>query len=999
MKYKVIACGVLEHELKAAAQTVGAEVELEVLSAGLHARPRDLRRQIQAVLDATRPEDGFDAVCLAYGLCGRGTAELVARHVPVVIPRGHDCLTLLLGSAAAYHAQFTRQPGTFYVTRGWFERKVRPATQDVHENLPVGPRSSEAASGKAEEGGDSTERIADRRERSQTPPQPTEARAGSHARPQEEAVDYLADYRDDRRIASHPHFARFAASFGEENARYIIAFHESWKTNYRRAAYIDTGVGDGGAEAFTQALAESLGWEYERIDGSLTFFERMLAGDWDEGVFLVLAPGQRSIASGDGRVLAAVDTNAPAAEMLTGETNDAPPEPVRFDHRVVGLGIDAGGTYTDAVIYDFSAEAVLAKAKALTTPRDYSRGIVAAVRKLPAELAAEVNLVSLSTTLATNAVVEGRGGRVGTLLMVQRADLADGLPVAPAAVIPGVMDIEGAPTAAPDRDATLAAARDMIARHDVAAFAVSGYGATANPAHELQVAQWIRDELNLPVVCGHALTGKLNFRTRAVTAALNARLLPTIRRLLDSVKSALAALAIDAPLMVVKGDGTLVAERVARSRPIETILSGPAASVAGARFLTDLPSAVVIDVGGTTTDLAVLSDGFADLSVEGARVGGWRTSIEAARIETVGLGGDSQVSFDRERRLQIGPRRVVPVSMLAAEHPRVHEQLDRLAGADDLDRTNSACLEFYFRLADAEGRLEEQEKRILAALADGPLSRLALTAAANVPLASLLRARRLVQIGAVGVSALTPTDALHCLCLYEEYDKAAAKKTMAIFAELLGEPAGELAARIREEVSRRVATHIAAVALARQERGEAGVFETPTASALLETAMIGHDTAELMEVRLHCRRPIVAIGAPVAAYLPRAAELLHAELLIPEHADVANAVGAIAADVVLRERVVIRPDTGGGYLVLGRGRQSILDLSEAVAYAEAECRRRLRAAAEEAGTRIRDVRIRRHEQRGLSSHGDRILIEVRVEAAAIGKPVVPSPRGVRGPGA
>ena len=948
MKYKVVACGVLDYELSAAAENVGVALDMTVLSAGLHAKPRELRREVQAIINATRAEDGFEAVCLGYGLCGRGTAELTAGDVPLVIPRAHDCLTLLLGSAVAYHDQFTRHPGTFYITRGWYERKVRPATQE------------------------------------------------------QEGVDHLADYSDAERIRRHPHFEQFAADFGEANARHIITFHESWKQNYKRCAYIDTGVGDEGAEAFARGLAKSLDWEYERIEGSLTFFERMLAGDWDAELFQVVQPGQRSAGSGDSRVLTAVTvggekkgTGVVYAKHPPGRSGKRPPSPFspRFDQRVVGLGIDAGGTYTDAVVYDFTAEAVLAKTKSLTTVEDYCQGIVAALRRLPAAFLKQVNLVSLSTTLATNAVVEGRGGRVGTLLMSPRADLADGLPIAPTAMIPGVMNIEGVAGEPTNCEATLAAAAEMIERHEVGAIAISGYGATANPEHELQAAQWVRDRTGLPVVCGHALTGRLNFRTRAVTAALNAKLLPTIRRLLDSVKRALADLSIDAPLMVVKGDGTLISERLARSRPIETILSGPAASVAGARFLTDLQDAVVVDVGGTTTDLAILAGGFADLSEEGARVGGWRTSIEAARIETVGLGGDSQVHFDRERRLQIGPRRVLPVCMLADRWPKAREQLGRIAAAEHLDRTNSACLDLFYQIGDADkdtAGLADHERRILDALSDGPLCRLALCEASGAALPSLLRTRRLEETGLVGLSTVTPTDALHFLGMYREFDAEAATEAVRRFAEIFGEEPEALAARIREEVSRRVATHVAAMTLARQEGGEAGEFESPTAVALLETALIGHEVAELMEVSLHCRRPIVAIGAPVVAYLPRAAELLHAELVIPDHADVANAVGAIAADVVLRETILIRPDVGGGYLILGRDRRVMMDLEKAVSFAEAECRRRLANEAGEAGTTVRDVHIRRHEQRGLTSGGDRVLVEIRIEGAAIGKPVVPA---------
>jgi len=121
---------------------------------------------------------------------------------------------------------------------------------------------------------------------------------------------------------------------------------------------------------------------------------------------------------------------------------------------------------------------------------------------------------------------------------------------------------------------------------------------------------------------------------------------------------------------VVKGDGSLVRAGWAMRRPIETILSGPAASVVGAWHLAGRRDVWVVDVGGTTTDIAVLHDGRPRLNPEGAQVSRWRTMVKAVDVHTVGLGGDSHVRLSDEGRLAIGPRRVVPLCLLATEHPR-----------------------------------------------------------------------------------------------------------------------------------------------------------------------------------------------------------------------------------------------------------------------------------------------------------------------------------------
>ena len=146
---------------------------------------------------------------------------------------------------------------------------------------------------------------------------------------------------------------------------------------------------------------------------------------------------------------------------------------------------------------------------------------------------------------------------------------------------------------------------------------------------------------------------------------------PLLNDLLVSVRGTMAELDIHAPLMVVKGDGSLVSADFAAQRPIETVLSGPAASVVGAQHMGEAASAVVVDMGGTTTDIAVLQAGRPRLNKDGAQVGRWRTMVEAIDVHTVGLGGDSRVWLDTEGEIQIGPRRVVPLSLLGRDSPEI----------------------------------------------------------------------------------------------------------------------------------------------------------------------------------------------------------------------------------------------------------------------------------------------------------------------------------------
>ncbi|MCB1396108.1 MAG: hydantoinase/oxoprolinase family protein, partial [Rhodobacteraceae bacterium] len=301
------------------------------------------------------------------------------------------------------------------------------------------------------------------------------------------------------------------------------------------------------------------------------------------------------------------------------------------------LGVDTGGTYTDAVLLDDDAGRIIAKAKALTSRPDLSGGIGGAIdavlQQAPQIDPAMIALASLSTTLATNALVEGQGTRAALVLIGfdpaerARAGLAEALGDDPLIEIAGGHSHAGSEARPLDLDALTEALRALPP--GIAAVAVAAQFATRNPSHELAARAAIRAATDLPVTCSHELSAALNGPKRALTALLNARLIAMIERLIGACESHLARRGITAPLMAVRGDGALVSAALVRERPIETILSGPAASVAGAAWLTGQQEALVSDIGGTTTDVCLLRNGKPAIDPAGARVGGFRTMVEA----------------------------------------------------------------------------------------------------------------------------------------------------------------------------------------------------------------------------------------------------------------------------------------------------------------------------------------------------------------------------------
>ncbi|MGQ9698263.1 MAG: hydantoinase/oxoprolinase N-terminal domain-containing protein, partial [Armatimonadota bacterium] len=259
----------------------------------------------------------------------------------------------------------------------------------------------------------------------------------------------------------------------------------------------------------------------------------------------------------------------------------------------LGLGIDAGGTYTDSVLVDFATGEVVDKAKALTTHHHLIDGITESVGRLDRGFLSAVGLVALSTTLATNSIVEGHGAPAGLILLGYDEYMTTSLGLSPFVCVRGRHDITGEELEPLDASAVAQATLSLLNEHHVQAIAISGMCSVMNPSHELAAAEVVRQiaPAGIPIVCGHELTLELDAIRRATTAFLNARLVPVVQALMSATEKALSELGISAPLMVVRGDGSLMTRETAAKRPVETILSGPAASIVGARALTGLQDA------------------------------------------------------------------------------------------------------------------------------------------------------------------------------------------------------------------------------------------------------------------------------------------------------------------------------------------------------------------------------------------------------------------------
>jgi N-methylhydantoinase A/oxoprolinase/acetone carboxylase beta subunit len=660
------------------------------------------------------------------------------------------------------------------------------------------------------------------------------------------------------------------------------------------------------------------------------------------------------------------------------------------------LGVDTGGTYTDAVILDEAANRILGKAKALTSRQDLAVGIGQAVDAAIAAAGVavgDVALVSLSTTLATNALVEGQGARVALIFIgfdagdLGRGGLTEALKGDP------VLQLYGGHTHA----GTEAAPLDLAALEDgvralgdeVSGFAIAARFATRNPAHELAARDLIRRVTGRPVTCSHELSANLNGPKRALTAVLNARLIGMIDRLVAACERHLVQVGIDAPLMVVRGDGALISAAMVRERPIETILSGPAASIVGARWLTGASDALVSDIGGTTTDVALLRGGLPEIDPEGARVGGFRTMVEAVAMRTTGLGGDSEVHLVTEGLtggLRLGPRRLLPVSLLAVDHgAMVHAALDRWLSADAVGDMDGR---FVVPMAGQRGGLTARELAVLDRI-DRPMT-MAGALTSRLEVAAL---ERLVARGLVMISGVTPSDAAHVLGRLETWDAGAAEKALRLIARRRT-GAGErfaagpeiFAQSVVDQLTQQTVDCLLEAAFG-EDAGFAGQVAEDLARHPLAVAGLAQHRG-VVEVSLRLGVPVIGLGASAPSWYGAVGDRLGCQMILPEHAGVANAIGAVAGQISQRAQAVVSSPAEGRFVAhLATGLEvfstaaAALEAVEEVLVIEASDRARQAGAVDLRVTVDRAVKE-------VEIEGRRMFIEATVTATASGRPRV-----------
>ncbi len=245
-KFKFIGCSIIYREACALAATTPNLVDVEFLAKGLHSlETPDMVARVQLAVDAVPADAGYEAVLLGYARCNDGLVGVTARNLPLVVPRAHDCITLLFGSRGAYRAYFDARPGTYYLSTGWVER-----------NDEIDPLSAEQG----------RRTVADR-------------------------------------IGLHYDYDDLLARYGKENADHVARMLGDTRKNYEGYLYLAMGVAP--EEDYVEQArqdARKRRWRFELRRGDLGLLRKLFAGEWDED-FVIVRPGQRVVARNDERVL------------------------------------------------------------------------------------------------------------------------------------------------------------------------------------------------------------------------------------------------------------------------------------------------------------------------------------------------------------------------------------------------------------------------------------------------------------------------------------------------------------------------------------------------------------------------------------------------------------------------------------------------------------------------------------------------------------------------
>ena len=530
------------------------------------------------------------------------------------------------------------------------------------------------------------------------------------------------------------------------------------------------------------------------------------------------------------------------------------------------IGIDTGGTFTDAVLLDTATGKVAQQAKERTTHHDLSIGVAKALTKLFSKgiTPDSVTQLAVSTTLATNAVVEGHGARVALFVLGHVRHFK--LPIVANIFLKGGHTITGEEDQPLDMEELV----DMLQglRNEVDSYAVCGAMSIQNATHELVAEKAISlVDPGKPVFCSHQVSTHPGMLERSATACLHAKLQPLMVSFLSSIQRAMLTLGLQCPVTIICGDGTGASLDKTVERAAVTMASGPAAT---ARFgaAGEHKTALIVDIGGTTTDICLVKDGMPVMSKQGCRIGQWRTHVDAVDMYTAAGGGDSHIKCDSKGAISLHSYRVQPLAM-TPELPDPQQWLK--TGKDS----------YLVLPVKTNGGQQSTDSVVQYLLANGPASPSQVATATGIQgIALEKKLERLAYDQHVILAGFTPTDALHAMGLLSIGHTDASRAGASVLAAEVGLSPETFCERSIEAASS-VIEKIILTYLVRT-----------TWSMEQAAVLLNKKSSDFFSIRYSLDLPIIGIGAAARYFLPEIATRLQTTVSFPEHFEVGNAIGA-----------------------------------------------------------------------------------------------------------
>ncbi len=551
------------------------------------------------------------------------------------------------------------------------------------------------------------------------------------------------------------------------------------------------------------------------------------------------------------------------------------------------LGIDTGGTYTDGVIICEHDSSIAAKAKVFTTHDELSDGICRCIAEMKFGDVKKIKEVHLSSTIAVNKILEGGAESIGLLQIGKSAE--GHLPCKYRYTVSLPQNCNKGFAEISECDMTEIRKTFL---GNVEAVVVSAAPSKYSADTECHIAKKIEEKLDIKCVSASCICEQDDYYTKTVNAVFTVFLKPVVEKFINSIRTIVREYGISDRIFIVNALGKLISCDEAVDNPLETVFSGLAASVNGGIALTGEKDFLLIDMGGTSSDVTRIMGGSFRETKGFAKIGSYAIKEKTMNIKSYGVGGDSYIRITQCKDIQVGPQRAIPLCVAADRYPYLCDEISNYRKNENYELLTSQEINCYIGVKGASLLgLSPMESLTARYLIDNPHNIFYIAEHFNTDV-DALHMDRLVKQNAVRLISLTPTDILHAEGIFTKWDSRISLAAVTRMAQVTGTERTEFLETVNENIINAL-SKVCMQGIAAFEDVEFDFDECPGAAFILD-CFFGNKN-RLIKTEFSIDRPIVAVGAPAGAWIGKVAEKMKTKAVIPEHGEVANAYGAAIA--------------------------------------------------------------------------------------------------------